>query len=350
MQVKIERVSFDDKPVFFQLMQLYLYDSSEYDGWELTEHGYFRYGYIDQYWTEEGRHPFFIRANGRLAGLAMVRTGSDADAGQAYYSMAEFFVMRKFRGKGIGKQAATMLLDIFPGSWHVGETNANKPAQAFWRKLVREYTSGNYKEEVLPDEDFPWMSGPVQKFASTGKTLVYLVRHAQSANTPDERNRPLTEQGLRDSNMLARFLKFDYDAVYSSPYRRAIQTVEPLASRAGKSIQLVEDLRERNLAAGEVDFDEAALRTWKDFNHAYPGGESNLEAQTRGVAALELLMQVNRGKHIVVSTHGTLMSLIMNRYSPKEYDYKFWQKLDMPDVYLLVFADMDYSWSTHLWK
>ena len=35
MRVTIEKVSFADKPVFSNLMQLYLYDSSEYDGWDI---------------------------------------------------------------------------------------------------------------------------------------------------------------------------------------------------------------------------------------------------------------------------------------------------------------------------
>lgn len=52
MQVTIERVSFDDKQVFSNLLQLYLYDSSEYDGWDITEHGFFRYGFVDHYWTK----------------------------------------------------------------------------------------------------------------------------------------------------------------------------------------------------------------------------------------------------------------------------------------------------------
>lgn len=351
MKVTIEKVSFSAKPVFANLMQLYLYDSSEYDGWDITEHGFFRYGYIDHYWTEDGRYPFFIRVNGRLAGCAMIRTIFGPTPADNYYSMAEFFIMRKYRGQGVGKIAALKFLDMFQGNWHIGQTSGNKPAQAFWRKLIAEYTNCNFSEAEMPDEDFPWLKGPVQKFAAHGKTLVYLVRHAQSTYTPDEVGRPLTEKGLRESKLVASALEYEQlDAVFSSPYRRAIQTVEPLAEQMGKTIERIEDLRERLLAAGDVDFDEAALKTWKDFEFSYPGGESNKEAQARGVEALRQVVQSNPGKRLAIGTHGTLMGLMLNHYNPDEYNYNFWRKLDMPDIYLLVFEGSNYQWSTQIWK
>lgn len=347
MKVTIEKVSFADKPVFSNLMQLYLYDSSEYDGWDITEHGFFRYGYIDHYWTEDGRYPFFIRVNGRLAGCAMIRTVFGPTRADNYYSMAEFFIMRKYRGQGVGKVTALKFLDMFQGNWHIGQTSGNKPAQAFWRKLIGNYTAGSFSESELPDEDFPWLKGPVQKFVARGRTLVYIVRHAQSTPSADEAGRPLTEKGLRDSKQVARALEYEQlDAVYSSPYRRAIQTVEPL----DQEVQLVQDLRERSLAAGAVDFDEAALKTWKDFSYSYPGGESNGEAQVRGVKALEELVKANEGKRIAVGTHGTLMGLILNHFDPKEYNHAFCRGLDTPDIYLLVFDGSEYQWSTQIWK
>lgn len=186
MKVTVDKVSFSDKSVFFNIMQLYLYDSSVYDGWDLTEHGYFRYGYIDHYWTEDGRHPFFIRVNGKLAGLAMVRTIYDPSTTEIlHYSMAEFFVMLKYRGKGVGKTVALKLLDMFPGKWHISQTHGNKPAQAFWRKVITEYTQGNFTEEVQPDEDFPWLKGPVQKFIARSKAVAQGTIEPDMPDSPD---------------------------------------------------------------------------------------------------------------------------------------------------------------------
>jgi hypothetical protein len=51
------------------MMELYNYDFSEFSEDDINEYGYFGYPRIDDYWNEEGRHPFFIRVDGKLAGL-----------------------------------------------------------------------------------------------------------------------------------------------------------------------------------------------------------------------------------------------------------------------------------------
>jgi len=308
MQVTMERVSFDDKQVFSNLLQLYLYDSSEYDGWDITEHGFFRYGFVDHYWTEDGRHPFFIRANGRLAGLAMVRTIEGPTPNDTYYSMAEFFVMRKYRGKGVGKQAALKLLDMFSGKWHIGQTHGNKPAQVFWNKLISDYTGGDFTEEELPDEDFPWMKGPVQKLVSKPRTLVYLIRHAQAVQSADEAGRPLTDKGHRDAHYVSRLLDNEkFDVLYSSPYRRAVQTLEPLAKTSGLKVNTIDAFKERSMNHGQADFDEAALKAWKDFDFCFPGGESSAAAQARGISALHEILDSHAGqRRLIITTFGAI--------------------------------------------
>ena len=65
-----------------------------------------------------------------LAGFALVFTGEPHD-------IAEFFVMRKYRGRGVGAQAAASLFDQFPGRWTVRQQLTNPAATAFWRKAIR---------------------------------------------------------------------------------------------------------------------------------------------------------------------------------------------------------------------
>jgi predicted acetyltransferase len=143
-KVTIEPVAYADKDVLRHLMELYLYDFSEFDGRDLGPHGTYEYRYLDHYWTEPGRFPFFIRHNSDLAGLALVRfVDGSAD-------MAEFFVMRKYRRQGVGAQAARQLFDRFQGHWDVRELSTNAPAQKFWRSVIGAYAS--YEENVTKDE------------------------------------------------------------------------------------------------------------------------------------------------------------------------------------------------------
>lgn len=80
-------------------------------------------------------------------------------------------------------------------------------------------------------------------------TTIYFVRHAHSTYTKEERERPLSEKGYLDAENVTRLLKDKHiEVVISSPYKRAIQTVQGIAHTYKLSIQTEEDLRERLLS------------------------------------------------------------------------------------------------------
>jgi 2,3-bisphosphoglycerate-dependent phosphoglycerate mutase len=164
-------------------------------------------------------------------------------------------------------------------------------------------------------------------------SVFYLVRHAHAGWTPDE-NRPLSAQGRADAGQVADVLVgFPITAIYSSPARRAWETVAPLAARLGLPVHAVPDLRERKLCAGAVDDFFAAVRaTWADPSFAHPGGESNAAAQRRGVAVIQGLMERHPTGHVVLGTHGNLLALVLQHFDAG-VDFAFWRSLTMPDVY-----------------
>jgi hypothetical protein len=102
VDVQIVPVELDQKPVLRQLIELYNYDFSEYDDADIGELGWYGYKHLDHYWTEEGRHPFFIRGAGKLAGLVLINQYCYVQQAPGARSIAEFFVMRKYRRRGIG--------------------------------------------------------------------------------------------------------------------------------------------------------------------------------------------------------------------------------------------------------
>jgi 2,3-bisphosphoglycerate-dependent phosphoglycerate mutase len=166
-------------------------------------------------------------------------------------------------------------------------------------------------------------------------TTFYLVRHAHAHWTPDE-ERPLSAQGLEDASRVADVLHaYPIDLIISSPYRRARQTVEPLATRLNLPIHEEPDLRERHLAEGDVhSFLQAVEATWRDPAFAHPGGESNTAAQQRGLAVVRRLREQHVAKCIVLATHGNLLALILQGFDPA-VDFAFWNAMTMPDIYKL---------------
>ena len=129
MLVEVLDVSEEDRPVLRHLLELYRYDFSEFDDADVGAHGEFGYRYLDHYWTDPERRPLLFRTAGRWSGFALVRTGDPND-------MAEFFVLRKYRRTGIGREAAREVLRRFPGPWTVRQLLANSAATEFWRTAI----------------------------------------------------------------------------------------------------------------------------------------------------------------------------------------------------------------------
>ncbi|MGH6958734.1 MAG: histidine phosphatase family protein, partial [Caulobacteraceae bacterium] len=104
-------------------------------------------------------------------------------------------------------------------------------------------------------------------------TTLILVRHAQSAPDPalPERDWPLSGAGAAQARALAPVLaELGVEALVSSPYRRAVATLQPFADAAGLPIVTDEDLRERSLggwlkAAEEVEAAIARMHADLDF-------------------------------------------------------------------------------------
>lgn len=93
---------------------------------------------------KRGDIPFFIRVDGKLAGLVLVRSCSEYNDLQDPHNIAEFFVMKKYRRKGGGKIVAQEIFDRFPGGWEISIWPNNNVAKGFWKSVVDDYTKGKY--------------------------------------------------------------------------------------------------------------------------------------------------------------------------------------------------------------
>ena len=151
-------------------------------------------------------------------------------------------------------------------------------------------------------------------------TDIYFVRHAQpNLENHDDLTRELTAKGAADCALVTEYLKnVPVDAVFSSPFRRAVDTVRPQADARGLTVQTIADFRERKIGNEWIDdFNSFAARQWADFDYKLPDGESLREVQARNVAALCNLLREYSGKTLVVGSHGTALSTVINYYAPR---------------------------------
>lgn len=171
----------DHQAALRQLSELYKYDFTDYDPEDVNEDGRYEYEDLDAYRIRSGHYAFLLRADGKLAGFALIRrysagtsacgqdhvvgaadSASRLDAGAESYGheMVEFFVMRKYRRSGLGSETAKHLFLRFPGLWKLKIMEENAPALAFWTRAIAgcEAVSG-----LVETRESDW-DGPVLVF------------------------------------------------------------------------------------------------------------------------------------------------------------------------------------------
>jgi predicted acetyltransferase len=130
-----------------RMLELYQHDLSDIWDQDLDAHG--EYGYsLDRFWSNSNEcHAYVATVADRYAGFALVdkaaKVGADA------YWMDQFFVLKKYRGRGIGRHLALAVLAALPGQWEIGQMPENHGAQAFWRSVVAACTSGAFEEQIV---------------------------------------------------------------------------------------------------------------------------------------------------------------------------------------------------------
>lgn len=172
-------------------------------------------------------------------------------------------------------------------------------------------------------------------------TRVFFVRHAQSEHAwKEDRTRPLTEEGKRDSAIVLEILKDKkIDVFYCSPYKRSMDTIADVAAYFGKEIITDERLREREKGP-DGNNHEMFQKRWADHDYHEDGGESIAMVQKRNMEALNEILSDNLNKEIVVGTHGTALSTILNFYDNDFGCEDFLRIIDwMPYIIELDFED-----------
>jgi len=129
------------------------------------------------------------------------------------------------------------------------------------------------------------------------KTNIYFVRHAQSDfSVKDDVTRPLSEKGLSDVMKVSKILKDkNITAIYSSPYKRTIDTIKDFAETNGFKIIIDEGFRERKVGEWVEDFKAYSKKQWENFDYKLANGESLRKIQKRNINSLINVLQVILG-------------------------------------------------------
>lgn len=166
---------------------------------------------------------------------------------------------------------------------------------------------------------------------------VYLVRHASAEGQPIDA--PLTEQGRKQALALVDFFKKkDIDLIYSSPFKRAIDTIKPLSD--SKKINIIEDSRLGERVLSTVSFEDwrdKLKQSFDDFDLVFEGGESHSAGMERAKSFLEDVL-CSQDENLLLVSHGNMTTLLM-RFFNESFGYDCLMEMTNPDVFELVVSD-----------
>jgi predicted acetyltransferase len=137
--VEVIPAAAEQEPILANLLELYAHDFSEFHDLEIGEDGRFGYKFLALYWSDPDRHPFLVKTDGHLAGLILVKREPAVPGNHVVWDMAEFFVLRGYRRRGIGTQMAHEIWRRFQGAWEVRVMRANVTANDFWTSSIFEF-------------------------------------------------------------------------------------------------------------------------------------------------------------------------------------------------------------------
>ncbi|HEY7417565.1 MAG TPA: histidine phosphatase family protein [Ktedonobacteraceae bacterium] len=178
-------------------------------------------------------------------------------------------------------------------------------------------------------------------------TTIYLIRHCQT--TGQEPDAVLTAEGERQAEKLADFLSdAPITRIVSSPFVRAIQSIEPLAHRLRLRIETDPRLQERVLSDSSLsNWRENLRQTFEQLDLRFPGGESSREAMQRASAVVHDVLRNPTGVVAIVS-HGNLSTLLLKQFDAT-IGFSTWERMTTPDVFALHLGEAG-TRITRLWQ
>jgi 2,3-bisphosphoglycerate-dependent phosphoglycerate mutase len=160
---------------------------------------------------------------------------------------------------------------------------------------------------------------------------------------------------MSDAQIVTEVLRDEgIDKFISSPYSRAILTIEGLARSLGKELIVFEELKETVFIGDDkimpdIDVYPLVKKMFSDPDFSLPGGESFTNCQNRVVTILKNILSEYKGQKVAIGTHGAVMTMMMGYFDP-QFDLDFLLKTSKPDIYKMEFDEGVLTNTERLWS
>ncbi|AIS52435.1 phosphoserine phosphatase 1 [Thermoanaerobacter kivui] len=180
-------------------------------------------------------------------------------------------------------------------------------------------------------------------------TRLYIARHGQSEWNLENKiqgiqDTNLTETGIRQAQLLAKRLKSEkIDCIYSSDLKRAHETAQIIAQEFGLEVKKIPELREMSFGVWEGLTAEEINKLYKEIYQLWrinpdkaviEKAETLKEVQKRILIETYNIIEENRGKNILIVSHGTsIKALILGILG---IDLSFYPKIRLDNTSLNI--------------
>ena len=175
------------------------------------------------------------------------------------------------------------------------------------------------------------------------KKIVF-IRHGKAAMAGQDHERELDEDGIIQANSLKKKiieLGLKNTKIYSSPFKRAVQTIEPfLSDKNSNKVIITADLEEIHMPKDEkLSKHQIIEKMWEDELFKVGNGISHSEHFNKIKPFLDEVFNKfkNENEDIIMITHGVLIGIILKFFFDIKFGFNDWKKMTMPDIYMLSF-------------
>lgn len=158
MNIELKPATLCDYPIVQNMASYYVYDRTGYMGWPCPDDGKFECIDFKHYFVNPDEKAFLVKVDNELAGFVLLDKTHLIEP--VDWNMGEFFILRKFQGKGIATQVALDIFKTHPGKWSVAVMPANIQATNFWRKVVRMVSHGQFTDVFKTENELRTPENP----------------------------------------------------------------------------------------------------------------------------------------------------------------------------------------------
>ena len=175
---------------------------------------------------------------------------------------------------------------------------------------------------------------------------LYLIRHGKAAMEGSDRERVLDSDGIIQATSLCKKIKIQFQnqkiRIISSPFKRAMQTIEKLSQDMAADIEKSQSLEEINIGKDQnLSKHQIIEKMWNDKNFKVENGASQSEHVDKIKDQMNEILDnfYKNDYNLILISHGNSIGIILKYFLNTNFTFNDWKKISMPDMYCLSFNE-----------